>query len=162
MLERLTENEKALALAEIAPLRDEVNRAVDRMTTNEVLCTTFVLAIIVFQLTYQFQDYAFNLFISTSGSIIALAVAWLGCQRSGVFRRHLNQVDDYLEELELKFSEHGGWTSHYRRELHTKEIKTQAGTRNLLWHVLRYGTLLNFLVQLYAAANSFTFYLVNP
>ncbi len=138
--------DKRLILAEYGPLRDEVNRTVDRMTANELACSAFVFSIIVFQLSMKNATPIPDWIVVPFGALLAMVVAFLGYERSRVFRRHMDQVDDYLAEVERALSDQFGWTNHYRKKMQPSDSR-QVGSRRVLWHMLRFVTLANFIFQ---------------
>lgn len=146
MNEKITHDEKALLLAEYGPLRDEVNRTVDRMTANELACSAFVFSIILFQFSTVNSTSVPNWIVFPLGASLAIVVAFLGHERSKVFRRHMDQVDNYLANMERTFSGRFGWTNHYQDTIRPSDSR-QTGSRVFLWHILRFVTLLNFVLQ---------------
>lgn len=146
MTNELTENEKALLLAEYQPLRDEVNRTVDRMTSNELACSAFVFSIVLFQLSTSNTTSIPDWIVAPLSGSLAMVAAFFGYERSKVFRRHMDQVDNYLADIELKFSDRLGWTNHYRKTIGPSDAR-QTGTRTVLWHALRFVSLFNFVLQ---------------
>jgi hypothetical protein len=146
-LKEATELERELMLAEYPPLREEVNRTIDRMTTNEFACTGFVFSVILLLLTQKVDSRVTPEIICVLGALLATVVAFLGEQRSSVFRRHMDQVDAYLREVELTFSEKWGWTGHYNRTMAASDMARQIGTRKTLWHVLKFCSLLHLAFQ---------------
>lgn len=114
MTNSITQDDRALLLAEYQPLREEVNRTVDRMTANELACSAFVFSIILFQFSAKNVTSIPDWIVIPFGASLALVVAFLGYERSRVFRRHMDQVDDYLADIERALSSQFGWTNHYR------------------------------------------------
>lgn len=145
----ITSDDRELILAEYQPLREEVNRTVDRMTANEIVCSVFVFSIIVFQLSTDNRTSIPDWVVVPFGALLAMVVAFLGYERSKVFRRHMDQVDDYLALIERALSDQFGWTNHYRKTIQPKDAR-QTGSRRVLWHLLRFVSLANFVFQIAA------------
>jgi hypothetical protein len=134
--------ELELALVEYTPLREEVNRTIDRMTNNEVICGGFVYSIIAFLITVEIPIEWPSSMIHFIAAIVAIFVAFGGERRSAVFRRHMDQVDNYLAQIESKFGSNIGWTDHYRRTMERLDTSRQVGTRIVFWHMLKFLALL--------------------
>jgi hypothetical protein len=103
MTKKLTEDEKVLLLAEYEPLREEVNRTVDRMTANELACSAFVFSIVLFQFSTSNVTSIPDWIVVPFSASLAVIAAFVGFERSRVFRRHMDQVDNYLANLERQF-----------------------------------------------------------
>jgi len=146
MHKNVTQDDRELILAEYGPLREEVNRTIDRMTANELVCSAFVFSIILFQLSTDNATSIPDWIVVPFGALLALVVALLGHERSRVFRRHMDQVDDYLAEIERASSDQFGWTNHYRNTIQPSDAR-QTGSRRALWHILRFVTWANFVLQ---------------
>lgn len=142
----ISQDEKALLLAEYQPLRDEVNRTVDRMTSNELACSAFVFSILLVQYSTANATSIPDWIVTPVVASLAMIAAFFGCERSKVFRRHMDQVDEYLCELERMFSDQFGWTNYYRDTIGPSHAR-QTGTRTVLWHILRAMALANFVFQ---------------
>lgn len=146
MTKSITQNDRELLLVEYEPLREEVNRTVDRMTANELACSAFVFSIILFQFSTKNVTSIPDWIVIPFGASLAMVVAFVGYERSRVFRRHMEQVDDYLVHIERAFSSQFGWTNHYRKTIQPSDAR-QTGSRRVLWHVLRFVALANFVFQ---------------
>ena len=146
MTKSITRNDRELLLVEYAPLREEVNRTVDRMTANELACSAFVFSIILFQFSTKNVTSIPDWIITPFGASLAMVVAFVGYERSRVFRRHMDQVDDYLVHIERALSGQFGWTNHYRKTIQPSDVR-QTGSRRVLWHILRFVALANFVFQ---------------
>lgn len=146
MTKSITQNDRELLLAEYEPLREEVNRTVDRMTANELACSAFVFSIILFQFSTKNVTSIPDWVVVPFGASLALVVAFVGYERSRVFRRHMDQVDDYLADIERALSSQFGWTNHYRKKIQPSDTR-QTGSRRVLWHILRLVASANFVFQ---------------
>lgn len=144
--ETLPPNDREFAMAEYQPLREEVNRTIDRMTNNELACAGFVFALILFQLSPQPGAILPQYIIGPLPALLGVVVAFVGEDRSSVFRRHMYQVDDYLALLERRLSAELGWTNHYRANFREGD-RRQTGSRLVLWHVVKFSALLNLVFQ---------------
>ncbi|MFD2648243.1 hypothetical protein ACFSX5_10615 [Devosia albogilva] len=140
-------SDRDFAIAEYQPLREEVNRTIDRMTNNELACAGFVFALILFQMSPAEGAFLPQFILGPLAATLGLVVALVGEGRSKVFRRHLDQVDDYLALLERRVSDDLGWTNHYRDNYKAADDKRRIGSRIILWHVLKFSALLNFVFQ---------------
>ncbi len=149
----MTNDEKALLLAEYQPLREEVNRTVDRMTNNEFVCSAAVFSIVIFQASFEYNKHYPKEFITLAIAVLCLFVAFFGSERSKVFRRHMDQVDKYLSNIERQFSQNFGWTNYYRKTIGESDTANQTGTRKVLWIVLQSVALINFALQIAVLAN---------
>ena len=143
-----------LYLVEYPPLRDEVNRTVDRMTSNEIICSAFIFSVVLFQFQFPAAAVIPRWIVIPSTSLLAVLVAYLGAARSRMFRRHMDQVDDYLEKIEKTLNSEGGWTTHYRRHHHDRATADtihkharQETSRRLLWRFLEFFALANLALQ---------------
>lgn len=143
------ELERRLVLAEYPSLRDEVNRTIDRLNTNELICGGFVFSIILYNLSFTNNSVVPGWIILVFSASLALVVAFSGEWRSKIFRRHLDQVDDYLFQLEEMFGNDVGWTHHYRREMAEKDQKRQYGSRSIFWHLLKFFAFANLVIQVF-------------
>lgn len=146
MTNSMTQDDRALLLAEYQPLREEVNRTVDRMTANELACSAFVFSIILFQVSTKNVTSIPDWIVIPFGASLALVVAFVGYERSRVFRRHMDQVDDYLANIERAPSSQFGWTNYYRDTIQPSDAR-QTGSRRVLWHILRFVALANSIFQ---------------
>jgi len=146
MTKSMPQNDRELLLAEYEPLREEVNRTVDRMTANELACSAFVFSIILFQFSTKNVTSIPDWIVVPFGSSLAMVVAFVGYERSQVFRRHMDQVDDYLADIERVLSSQFGWTNHYRETIKPSDVR-QTGSRRVLWHILRFSAFANFVLQ---------------
>ena len=145
----MDEAKKALALAEYGPLREEVNRTIDRMTNNELACGGFIFAVIFASFTISSKDHQSIIpCINILSSFLCIIVALAGETRSSVFRRHMDQVDQYLANIERQFGDDVGWTNHYRKTMAKCDDARQIGTRKLLWHILKFVACLNVAFQI--------------
>ena len=147
----LSDQDTLLLTTEYQPLRDEVNRTVDRMNQNEAICAAFA-----FTLIYAGQsvpdDAAFPAWLlQISSASLGLLTAFYGEQRNLVFRRHLAMVEKYLGDLERRFSKSFGWTNFYSKAVEGTRIQRQTGTRNIFWHILKFATFSNLVLILYVA-----------
>ena len=147
----LSDEDRSLLIAEYQPLRDEVNRTVDRMNQNEAICAAFA-----FTLIYAGQsvpdDAVFPAWLLQIGSAcLGLLTAFYGEQRNLVFRRHLAMVEKYLGDLERRFSSSFGWTNFYSKVVDGTRIQRQTGTRNIFWHILKFATFANLGLLLFVA-----------
>jgi hypothetical protein len=127
-------------------IREEVNRTVDRMTANELACSAFVFSIILFQISTKNVTSIPDWIVIPFGASLAMVVAFVGHERSKVFRRHMDQVEDYLANIERALSSQFGWTNHYRDAIQPSDAR-QTGSRRVLWHILRFVALANFIFQ---------------
>ena len=143
-------DDRDFAIAEYPPLREEVNRTIDRMTNNELACAGFVFALILFQISPQTGAFLPQYILGPLPAALGVIVAFVGEDRSNVFRRHMYQVDEYLAQLERRVSAEHGWTNHYRANFREGD-RRQVGSRIVLWHVVKYSALLNFAFQCYYA-----------
>jgi hypothetical protein len=146
MTEKVTQDDRDLLLVEYQPLREEVNRTVDRMTANELACSVFVFSIILFQFSTKNVTSIPDLIVIPFGASLAMVVAFVGHERSQIFRRHMDQVDDYLAKIERALSSEFGWSNHYRDTIQPSDAR-QTGSRRVLWHTLRFVALANFVFQ---------------
>ena len=145
----LSEQDRLLLTTEYQPLRDEVNRTVDRMNQNEAICAAFA-----FTLIYAGQsvpdDAVFPAWLlQIAAASLGLLTAFYGEQRSLVFRRHLAMVEKYLGDLERRFSADFGWTNFYSKVVEGTRFQRQTGTRNIFWHILKFVTFANLLCILF-------------
>jgi hypothetical protein len=145
----LNEDERSFLLQEYQPLREEVNRTIDRLTANEAVCAAFVFSLI--GASYFFDDKSDipNRLIEIYASSLAVLTAFFGKTRSDTFRRHLEMLEYYLRDLERRFSKVFGWSNFYALAVRDTYISRQTGSRNLFWHVLKFTTLLNFIFTAY-------------
>lgn len=146
MTKSITESDRELLLVEYQPLREEVNRTVDRMTANELACSAFIFSIILFQFSTKNVTSIPDWIVIPFGASLAMVVAFVGYERSRVFRRHMDQVDDYLADIERALSGQFGWTNHYKKMIQPSDAR-QTGSRRILWHILRFVALANFVFQ---------------
>lgn len=146
LTKNVTQDDRDLLLAEYQPLREEVNRTVDRMTANELACSAFVFSIILFQFSTKNITPIPDWIVIPFGASLAMVVAFVGHERSKIFRRHMDQVDEYLVNLERALSSQFGWTNHYRDKIQPSDAR-QTGSRRVLWHILRFVALANFIFQ---------------
>lgn len=144
----LTSKEEKLLLVEYEPLRNEVNRTIDRMNTNEAICGAFVFSVLLFQASSPSTEWPFPTVVGDFlvGSV-ALLVAIFGYKRSLVFRSHLELVDDYLEKVEREFSEVWGWTTHYRASRGRIDKRRITHSRVVFWHLVRFLSFLNLFLR---------------
>ncbi|WP_417463182.1 hypothetical protein [Kordiimonas sp.] len=143
----LTKNERELALAEYPALRQEVNHTIDRMTQNEVICGAIVFSIILTFLTVRFDEPIPDWVVRPPACLLALFVAFKGKERSEIFKRHMLQVDCYLEDLERHFGTRVGWSNHYRKTMQQNDAARQYGSRVVFWHVVQFAAFLNLGLQ---------------
>lgn len=146
MTKSISQDDRELLLVEYGPLREEVNRTVDRMTANELACSAFVFSIILFQFSAKNVTSIPDWIVIPFGALLAVVVAFVGYERSKVFRRHMDQVDDYLADIERALSSQFGWTNHYRKTIQPSDAR-QTGSRRVLWHILRFVVFANFCFQ---------------
>lgn len=136
-LSALSVDERAFLLAEYPPLRDEVNRTVDRMNQNEAVCAAFTFTLIFASIASPDRNILSTGLLHFVSALLAVLVAFYGAERGHVFRRHLDMVEKYLGDIERRFSNHFGWTKFYNDCVSETRMPRQMGTRGLLWLVLR-------------------------
>ena len=119
--------ENALRLAELSPLRAEINATLDRMNNNENFCAGACVAVLAFSLSH----------IPSLISILAMPLAILltvfGFARYRLLRSHVHQVDKYVAEIEKSFSAQGGWTLWLERNPNQHRFAGYSETRLTFW-----------------------------
>lgn len=145
----LEEKEEKLLLVEYAPLRDEVNRTIDRLNQNEAICAAFAFSLVIASQNLSGNPRILPDVMWAPSAILAVLVCFYGQQRSKVFRRHLDMVERYLTDLERRFSPNVGWSNFYDRATRDTELPRQKGTRIIFWSILHAATISNCFLTSY-------------
>ena len=147
----LSDPERSLLITEYQPLRDEVNRSIDRMNQNEAVCAAFAFTLIFASQSIPSETALPAWLLQIASAILALLTAYYGEQRNSVFRRHLSMVEKYLGDLERRFSSNFGWTNFYSTVVEGTMMQRQSGTRNIFWHILKFTTFANVVFVAFVA-----------
>jgi hypothetical protein len=146
----LTDGDKELLITEYQPLRDEVNRTIDRMNQHEAICAAFAFSLIFASQTSSADLLLPAWIIQITAAILGFLTAVYGAERNKVFRGHLEMLEKYLADLERRFSGDFGWSNFYSLAVDGTRVQRQTGTRNIFWHALKFVAFGNLFLILFA------------
>lgn len=117
-----------LRLAEIGPLRAELNAAIDRTNWNEMFCLGFLASTYAYMFNDPIDFFDFLL------SIVVLVVLCFGARRYWELRCHIKKLDQYLLDSEkLIGGGVGGWGEVYAKSLTGSDTGGYSITRSYAW-----------------------------